>query len=101
MAEPNIEIKLDINELASLFKREKIQDVYKKMQQTAEEQASQEALDFLLELQMRRMEKKISGLGEEEKFDVMSKSEEFRKERVTFHMNQLLELLHKKLESNI
>lgn len=92
---PNLNIfNLDFGDLAKLLNRGRVDKVYFKMYAAAEDLAVHETKKFLLELQA-----KASSI--QSPMELLMMITNYRKERLSFHMNEMKQLLDMSLKAKL
>ncbi len=93
------DFNFDISSLIKLFNKGKIDKTYEKMYRLAEDITVHETEQFMSELRSKAKEDEINKIPQN-KFDYASKVWNYRKERLEFHMNKMMELLKLNLKEN-
>jgi len=88
----DLNLSLDFGNLAKLMSKGRIDKVYFKMYAVAEKLTIQETKQFLLELTAKFYETNSN-------INLLTELTEFRKERISYHMNEMKQLLEKSLKA--
>ncbi|VVB73764.1 Uncharacterised protein [uncultured archaeon] len=91
---PDIKIdSKDIKDILGLLKKQDAATAYQKMYDVAKKITQMEYQDWVLYRRGKVLEDQINSEGENEKFDLVTSSYEFRKARMEHHMREMKELL--------
>jgi len=90
----DLTLSLDFGNLAKLISKGRVDKVYYKMYQVADRLSREEFEVFRLELIAT-----ITKNGTPSASDLITKLTDFKKERITFHMNEMKQLLEMSLKA--
>ena len=90
----DLNLSLNFGDLAKLMNKGRVDKVYFKMYAVAEKLSVKEIKQFLLELTAKFYEINSN-------INLLTELTEFRKERISFHMNEMTQLLEKSLKAQL